>query len=77
MEILIEVSSLNRAQNNRVYFSDIMEFLETNSGMEQMDSTLMFGRIINAEHPQSELYRVAREAPDDELEVIHSVSYHN
>jgi len=77
MEIFIEVSSLNRAQNKRVYFSDIMEFLETDSGVEQMDSPLMFERTINAEHPQSELYRVAREAPDDEVEVIHSVSYHN
>ena len=42
-----------------------MEFLETNSGVQQMDSPLMFGRTINAKHPQSELSRVVREAPDD------------
>jgi hypothetical protein len=77
MEILIEVSSLNRVQIKRVYFLDLMEFLETDSGVEQMDSPLMFGRTINAEHLQSEKSRVAREAPDDETEVIYIVSYHN
>jgi hypothetical protein len=54
-----------------------MEFLETDSGVEQMDSPLMFGRTINAEHQQSELSRVAREPADDETEVFRSVWYHN
>lgn len=53
-----------------------MEFLERDSGVKQMDSSLMFGRTINAERPHSEMSRVAREAPDDKGEVPHSVSYH-
>jgi len=60
-----------------LYISDIMEFLETDSWVEQMDSPLMFGRTINAERPQSELSRVAREAADDKMEVHHNVSYGN
>ena len=60
-----------------LYFSDIMEFLETDSGVEQMDSPLMFGRTINAERPQSQLSRVAREAPNDKKEVHHNVSCGN
>jgi hypothetical protein len=59
------------------FFLDIMEFLQTDSVVEQMDSPLMFERTINAVHPQSQLYRVAREAPDDKGEVLHSVSYRN
>jgi hypothetical protein len=55
--------------------SDIREFLEINSGVQQMDSPLMLGMTINAEHPQSELSRVAREAPDDKMEALHNVSY--
>ena len=60
-----------------LYVSDIMEFLGTDSGLEQMDSPLLFGRTINAEQPQSELSRVVREAPDDKMEVLHNVSYRN
>ena len=60
-----------------LFFSDIMEFLETDSAVEQMDSPLMFGRTINAVHPQSDLSRVARDAPNCKMEVNHSVSYHN
>jgi hypothetical protein len=54
-----------------------MEFLETDSGIEQMDSPLLFGRTINVEHPQPVLSRVAREAPDDKMEVLYSVWYDN
>jgi hypothetical protein len=54
-----------------------MEFLETFSGVEQMDSPLMFGRKINAEHQHSDLSRVAREAADDKKEVFCSIWYHN
>jgi len=56
-----------------------MEFLETDSGVEHMDSPLMFGRTINVENPQSELSRVARDAPDDtrKMEVFHNISHHN
>ena len=59
------------------FFSDIVEFLQTDSGVEQMDSPLMFERTINAVQPQSELYRVAREVPGDKGEVLHNVSCHN
>lgn len=54
-----------------------MEFLETDSGVEQVDSPLMFGMTLNAEHPQSELSRVVRDAPDDKMEVFHNFSYHD
>jgi hypothetical protein len=59
------------------FFPDAVEFLETDSGVEEIDSPLMFGRTINAEHTHSELSRVAREAPDGEMKVVHSVSYQN
>ena len=54
-----------------------MAFLETDSGVEQMDSPLVFGRTINAQRPQSELSRVAREAPNDKMEVHDHFSYGN
>jgi hypothetical protein len=54
-----------------------MEFLEADFGVEQMDSPLMFGGEINAEHTQSELSRVPREAPDDKIQVLQNVSCHN
>jgi hypothetical protein len=54
-----------------------MEFLETDSGVEQMDSPMMFGRTIYAEHPPSELSRVARDAPDDKMEVFNNISHHS
>jgi hypothetical protein len=54
-----------------------MDFLGTDSGMEQMDSPLIFRKTLNAGHTQSQLTRVPREAGDDNLEVLYSVPFQN
>jgi len=56
-----------------LYISDIVEFLQRGSGLEQMDTPLKFGRTINAKRLQSQLSRAAREAPGDKDEVHHNV----